>query len=224
MKLIRLLLITSLLLNLAGGAIYLKRRFYPTQANQPRWQETPTYRGRTDVIAASLRAAPSAVVFLGDSVTAWGNWPNAVNAGIEGDEVKDVAARAGDVAAAQPARVFLMAGINDLMHDKTPEAVAAEYRLLVSGILAKSPATRLIVQSILPVRESLLAKFPTGINERIRQTNRLLSALPQVVFVDLHSKFTDSNGSLDSRLTFDGLHLNSSGYQLWRECLIKQGL
>jgi lysophospholipase L1-like esterase len=39
-------------------------------------------------------------------------------------------------------------------------------------------------------------------------------------YVDLHALMADAHGDLDARYTIDGVHLNGSGYQVWRAALL----
>ena len=62
----------------------------------------------------------SAIIFLGNSITAGGEWsellnnPNIINRGIPGDHCDGMRERLDEVLRHRPSKIFLMAGINDL--------------------------------------------------------------------------------------------------------------
>ncbi len=56
-------------------------------------------------------------------------------------------------------------------------------------------------------------------NSHIRDLNQQLAEIAEiegVIYLDLHSKFTDINGDLLPHLSTDGLHLSHQGYQVWK--------
>jgi lysophospholipase L1-like esterase len=224
MKTTRLVLVASLLLNLVGSSLYVRQRLKASAATSPaptRWQETLTYKGRMSLIAANLRAHPSSTVYLGDSLTAWANLPDGVNAGIEGDEISDIRARIDSIITSQPSRIFLMIGANDATRGHSIEAMTADYRALVSDIRSALPATTLILQSILPVTPRLLG-YATDAPGKILAVNREIAEIAKesgAVFLDLYPAFALPDGTLNGAFTLDGIHLNANGCRHWRESL-----
>ena len=74
------------------------------------------------------------------------------------------------------------------------------------------------MNALFPVDEDL--DFAVGTNSKIRQVNeslaRLVGRYPNVVFIDNRRQFIDSEGQLRSDYHIgDGLHLNTSGYEVW---------
>ena len=51
----------------------------------------------------------------------------------------------------------------------------------------------------------------TTINAQLRRYGDKLG----YTFVDLYPEFLNGDGQLDSKLTYDGLHLNYAGYEKW---------
>ena len=106
---------------------------------------------------AALPVHRSSIVFLGDSITDYGDWsewlgnPRVINRGISGDRAEWMLDRLDPIVAGQPAKLFLMIGTNDLAAGATPDAVAANICKVVDRILAESPRTKLYVQSVFPV-------------------------------------------------------------------------
>ncbi len=204
---------------------------YPTSTQQINYLSTPEhYRDRI----ATFKKAPLTrkdIVFIGDSITeGGGNWsnrlgqPSVVNRGIGGDVTDGVLARLGEIRHFKPRAVFLMIGFNDVnnihfsreeVRITSPKYTAKNILRIIEIISSGSPETQIIVQSILPCRNST-------INELIRTVNAIVadaSAHANFRFVDLYSHFTDHTGRLKTTLldanAFGDGHLNEKGYQHW---------
>ncbi len=176
----------------------------------------------------------SSIIFLGDSITDIGEWSelfgnNTIkNRGISTDNTFGVLARLDETIASKPSKVFLMIGINDLAK-KTPDAIILKnIQRIADQIKQLSPNTTLIIQSILPTNNSF-TEF-AGYQHKdahIIWLNNQLSLFcinRHLIFVDLYTLFKDKNGKLNKRYTYDGLHLNGEGYQLWKATLLKKKL
>ncbi|HCN13305.1 GDSL-type esterase/lipase family protein [Alistipes sp.] len=179
-------------------------------------------------------ALPSgAVVFLGNSITEQGWWnvlfrdPKVVNRGIGGDNTFGMLDRLPGILAAQPSKIFLMAGINDITGGQSTETIAANIARMADMVHAEAPACRLYVQSVLPVSTKRLAyPYMKGHNARVAPLNERLRALCAergwCTFVDLVPLVSDADGELRKELTKDGIHLQPAAYMLWRDHLRKQ--
>jgi hypothetical protein len=62
----------------------------------------------------------------------------------------------------------------------------------------------------------------------IRNTNRLLAIRyagnPQVIYLDIGTRFLTADGSLPASVMPDGTHPSDAGYQLWASALIEAGV
>ncbi len=89
-------------------------------------------------------------------------------------------------------------------------------------IYRETPETWRYLQSLLPVNETHLFS-DDGINVNIYKLNNRLSEYcmdePMLNFINLHSDFLGSGGQMDSKYTYDGLHLSLDGYLLWAELI-----
>src|SRR5262249_30423801 len=105
-----------------------------------------------------LRGQPADIVMLGDSLTHFGEWgelldrPRVANRGVGMDTTRDVLDRIDAVTALRPRVLFLMIGINDLLDGSRAPDVAARTEHIVAAIHATSPSTRIVIESVLPVR------------------------------------------------------------------------
>lgn len=164
------------------------------------------------------------VVMLGDSLTAGGDWRRAFpgaeirNRGIGGDTWAGVWGRLDAVAALDPAQIFLMIGINDLLRGAPPEEIVAGHLRIWEELAAKLPTAALRVQSLLPYLEEALPGLPSNldiiwINGRLAEE----AAKRSLEFIDLFSLMADPDQQLALEYTSDGLHLTPAAYQLWAE-------
>ena len=173
------------------------------------------------------------IIFLGNSITDIGEWAEiwqnlkVKNRGISGDNTFGVLARLDEVLSSKPAKIFLMIGINDIAKGTPDSIIISNYKKIWDRIKAASPKTKLIVQSLLPTNADFTEfKRHQGKDDHIRKVNAALRQWCEnmgVAYVDLYSKFLDSDGKLDKRYTNDGLHINGYGYLLWKQILIEKG-
>ena len=165
------------------------------------------------------------IVFLGNSITDGGEFhelfgmDNIKNRGIRSDLITGVEKRIGQITAGSPKKIFLLIGINDISHGHSAETLGTRYERLVRKIREESPRTRLYLQSVMPVNNSLKRyKNLQGKEKTIRELNAIIEKIASendAVYVDLWPFLADSNGNLDLGLTNDGLHLNGRGYRVW---------
>ncbi|NOR14856.1 MAG: sialate O-acetylesterase [Candidatus Aminicenantes bacterium] len=170
------------------------------------------------------------IIFLGDSITDGCNWsemfedPKIKNRGISGDITQGILDRLDEVVEANPAKVFLMIGINDLAMGKSPEEIVDNTKKIVSTILKLSPETQIYLESLLPVNPDY-PQFPNHADktQEVLAINRVLQRMAQefdLKYVDLHSKFVVGENKLNPEYTNDGLHLTGAGYRVWKQAVV----
>ncbi|MCX6222117.1 MAG: GDSL-type esterase/lipase family protein [Bacteroidia bacterium] len=185
-----------------------------------------TYYDQRKSLFEILPDTKNEIIFLGNSITDGSEWSEllgnqrAKNRGISGDTSEGVLFRLYQVTRAQPAKVFLLIGINDLAKNISPDTVYVNICKIVSTIRAKSPKTKVYVQSILPVNNT----FKTFANHtsrtpQVKELNeRLRTICPRLdaTYVDLFSELKNPNDDLlNPMYTNDGLHLLGEGYKAW---------
>lgn len=175
------------------------------------------------------------IVFLGNSITEMGKWKDllndttVLNRGISGDITFGVLDRLNDVIRRKPSKVFILIGINDIGKDIPDAVIADNIRKIVMRLQQGTPSTKIYVESIMPVNPDI-PNFPQHYNKQahILATNKLIKKVTEelhVPYVNIHGIFTDKQGRLDAKYTFEGLHLapNRGGYQKWIAYLKKLG-
>jgi lysophospholipase L1-like esterase len=185
-----------------------------------------TYYDQRKSLFEILPDTKNEIIFLGNSITDGSEWcellgnPRAKNRGISGDTSEGVLFRLYQVTRVQPAKVFLLIGINDLSKNISPDTVYVNICKIVSTIRTKSPKTKVYVQSILPVNNTFktfanhTSRTPQvkDLNERLRTICPRLGA----TYVDLFSELKNPNDDLlNPMYTNDGLHLLGEGYKAW---------
>ncbi|MFN9692588.1 MAG: GDSL-type esterase/lipase family protein [Synechococcaceae cyanobacterium] len=189
-------------------------------AGAPAGQQPPL-APRQPHAAPARERRPLRVTFLGDSITAAGDWqrrfPDALhtNAGRSGDTTLDLLARLGPVRAGRPQMVLLMVGINDLLRGGREQAVA-ERIALIRQLLADQRRVRVIQQSTLSCEAS---RCGAAMVARVRRLNRVLRAgVAAGDFLDVDAVLSDATG-LKPMYSLDGLHLTPAAYSRWQELL-----
>jgi lysophospholipase L1-like esterase len=179
------------------------------------------YQQRADFFAAQP-VSSSDIFFLGDSLTAGGNWDELFpglpikNRGINADTTTGLLARMDPVTHGKPAAIFILIGTNDLpwyvhRHD---ELILGTYLDILEKIQKDSPETKVFVESILP-RDHFYSKRVKGLNPRLKE----LAESHGCTFIDLYPHFANGKGDLRADFNNDHLHLLAVGYQCWKEIL-----
>ncbi|BAY82447.1 lipolytic enzyme, G-D-S-L [Calothrix parasitica NIES-267] len=172
-------------------------------------------------------------IMAGDSLSLWfpsellPNNKTWLNQGISGEKTAGLLKRLNLFDKTTPESIFVMIGINDLIAGVNDETILENQRQILNYLREQHPKAKIVVQSILPHqgeqatwegKEKLLA-IP---NSRIRNLNqqlRTIAAKEDVKYLNLYPLFANKQGSLRSKFTTDGLHLNPNGYLVWSSAL-----
>ena len=158
----------------------------------------------------------SDIVFIGDSLTANGNFQKAFpntsvcNLGCYGDRIVNVRSRISTVSSLRPSKVFIACGVNSLAC-RNLKTCKYQYSMLINECKKTVPNTEIFVCSVLPTAN---AKNPYCSNSKIRSFNNFLKKLSKkhnLQFIDLYSAY-EQNGYLPNKYTNDGLHLTPDSY------------
>ena len=169
------------------------------------------------------------IIMLGDSITAGGNWEklltgyNVANYGIPGDTTDGILLRLEEIYLANPKKVFIMIGTNDIAFinpnfNYTIITVFNNYKEIVNSL--RKNGIEVIIQSTLNV----LSENTGRSNDEINKLNNLLKIYcleNDIKYLDINSVLT-KDGLLQKQYTNDGLHLNKRGYEQWKLLLIKE--
>lgn len=181
-------------------------------------------------IFRSIPNTDQKVVMLGNSITnnCWWNEllekdaTEIINRGISGDTILGILDRLDEVADENPARICLLAGVNDMLEDAqvAKEEVWRRYEMLLTAIREKMPQVDLTISTTIPLNP--MTKFYPGVNEKVAYLNSQLKANAQKYgysLVEVAPILSDKNNDLSSKHTCDGIHLLPSAYHMWKELL-----
>lgn len=122
---------------------------------------------------------------------------------------------------AQPCVIVLSFGLNGITrwsHD--PEAFLRNYRVLIEGIFARSPNTKMILQSVYPVGENTVFSLSKGeLNQQICNLNthieKLANEYENTEYVNTAALLFDASGALSATFdSGDGIHLTNEAYRM----------
>jgi len=163
----------------------------------------------------------SAIVFLGDSLVAWGDWERllpgrkVVNLGVPGETTAGLRARVDglDRGIWRAPTILVMIGTNDLVAGDLE--FLYQYRRLLETLEEKAPRATRIIHGLFPM------ELPHLADDAIVRTNRLLEKLAcehSARFLDPLPGFT--SGAAGAPLFEpDNIHLTEAGYRAWARML-----
>jgi len=213
----RSLLTTSLLCNVLFLLFFIGKRVYYTNYNYFHPKETVGERWNTFL---TLKSDDKEIVFLGTSVTEGFNVnkefnnPKIKNMGFSGNTTNTILANLQRVIARKPYKIFIEGGINDFRYKLPVDTATNNITRMIKLVKSHSPNTILYIQSAFPTNIKKLNDTIKAYNDR---TEAICKAM-KVRFIDLHNSFL-RYGRIDNSLTLDGIHLNETGYFVWRKNL-----
>ena len=192
-------------------------------------------------VKALIRTQPVDLVFIGDSIThMFGGLPpspvhrgsnvweryygarRAVNLGFGWDRTQNVLWRLenGEFEGLHPKAAVLLIGTNNRTgtqnaRENSPAEIAEGIEAICRSIHARSPATRIVLLSVLPRSPAYFVEPLREVNRRIAQ----LDALGYVTFLDLWPAFAEPDGLPKKELMADTVHPNARGYEVWAQAL-----
>lgn len=162
------------------------------------------------------------VVMLGDSLIEGNDWQAAfpkmslANRGIGGDSTEGMLKRLDTVLKLKPAKVFVMAGINDLSWYGQPVPEVFQRYTKMINTLGQGGAL-VYVQSTLKVGPL----FPSQTNVAVTELNNQLRgycAKGHCRYIDLNPILAPQ-GTLAADYTYDQLHLTATAYEKWAQAI-----
>lgn len=169
-------------------------------------------------------------VFLGDSITEGLKLYDVMDGTTiiaeKGMGLTKVMNHLEEIKAANPQRLFILLGANDLADPvRDAERIANQYVNIYTQLHEALPDCRIYVESMFPVwEEKYKQQYTTSdiTNEKIAQFNELLANKMEgqgVYFVDVAPSMRDENGELYHDMTTDGMHLKKAYYGYWLNVL-----
>ena len=130
---------------------------------------------------------------------------------------------------AQPRVMVLSFGLNGITRwNRDPEAFVRNYRVLIEGILSRSPNTKILLQSVYPVGETPAFGIPKEeVNRQIVKLNARVSELADtyknVEYINTAAFLCDANEALNAAYdSGDGIHLTNGAYEILLQFLCQR--
>ena len=170
-------------------------------------------------------------LFVGDSITArydldkYYNGMPVVNSGVSSNKTTDILNDMNNrIYKYNPSKVILLIGTNDYSRLSNSDTVK-NIGKIIDGIKDNREYADIYVQSIYPVNKEI-SKSTVGDrnNEDISEMNSDIKKLckeKSVSYINMYDLLVDDDGNLDDDYTKDGLHLDSDGYEVVTEEIMK---
>jgi lysophospholipase L1-like esterase len=188
---------------------------------KPDWyyKVNPFWKAEKEMFEA-LPNEPGEIIFFGNSLTAGCEWaelfnnPKVRNRGIGGDTADGLLERVNEVTVSKPSKVFIEVGINDLYMKFLISDIIKNYSSILENIKMNSAETQIYIQSLLPLYNHTAITTDSIIvfNNELKRIAEKYNA----TYLNLFDSFADEKGDMKKELSFDGVHLTSQGYLLWK--------
>ena len=124
------------------------------------------------------------------------------------------------LAAAQPAKLYILIGTNALVQPGNDDSFLAYYGKMLDDLRTALPDTTFYVQSVLTAtQEKVSDSLPCLAPDRLAAINAAIQQLCAergCYYLDLNAEFADDAGYLQTDFSQpDGVHLTVSGYSKW---------
>lgn len=161
------------------------------------------------------------VVFIGDSITDWAEWEDLfpalkiANRGIAGDRTDGVLKRMDSIYSTNAKKAFIMIGLNDISAGTEVNDVVENYKSIISNLVAHGMQTYVQSTILAGTQKAELNKNIMALNDHLK---KMADNNKSFTYIDLNAGLT--RGSvLNSRYSRDDIHLNGSGYAVWKDMI-----
>jgi lysophospholipase L1-like esterase len=124
----------------------------------------------------------------------------------------------------KPKNIVLLIGTNDIGVGVDVELINQYIDNIIIKTKSALPNVNFVLLAVYPVNRKVSKSVGRRFNEKIANLNKLLvetAKRQNVKFVDMTDKLSDSQGNLDVKYTFDGLHINAQAFELVTQALLK---
>jgi lysophospholipase L1-like esterase len=162
------------------------------------------------------QSSRESIVFVGDSITAAGDWQDwfpEYSVTVEatpGAATDRLSERLPAIIELQPETLAILIGANDFGQSRSVEYVVRSIEYFLATVRQGVPGSRTLVQSILPRGREYAADIQDA-NRHLRQYAQNVNAQ----YLDLWASMATEDGELRAEFTTDRLHLTPEGYEAW---------
>lgn len=195
------------------------------------WANLEKYREANKAVLQ--QKDPERIVFMGNSITEfWSSTDTSffankhyVNRGISGQTTPQMLIRfRPDVINLNPAKVVILAGINDIAGNTGPATIEEIAGNIFSmAEMAVANGIKPVICSVLPAADFY---WNPGMEPapKVIALNKLLKAYcerEKIQYVDYYSAMVDDKGGLKAAYGDDGVHPNLAGYKVMGDILVR---
>ena len=165
------------------------------------------------------------IVFLGDSEIEiydlnkyYPNYP-VINSGVSGNTTRDILNNIHNrLYVYNPSKVIILIGTNDTYFGIEKEETITNINKIINEIKTNLPNTKIYLESIYPCNNSDNPKINHEMvgnrtNEFLSSINNQIKDIDGVTYINVYDHLI-LNGLLNINYTYDGLHPNSTGYDV----------
>ncbi|MBO5715942.1 MAG: hypothetical protein J6S23_06075 [Clostridia bacterium] len=174
------------------------------------------------------------IVFIGDSITDLYPLDDyyadldlaCYNRGIGGDTTQGVIDRLQvSIFDLKPSKIVLMIGTNDVNGGIPNDKIISNYKKILEEIKINQPLVELYFMSVIPQNKILKQSSGIDVTKNNKTINKINTEIEKLceeyghTYIDLYPALLDENGYLRADCSDDGLHLNSTGFEIWTSLL-----
>ena len=192
---------------------------------EPGWYTNATYFDEKNGLYEEMPIYPNNIVLVGDDYIDRGLWnefygdTTLKNRGITYDATEHVLYRIGKIAAQHPAKIFVSAGYNDLLHGTSVDTVTANLRAIFDRIAKASPKTKCYYLNIVLTPD--LNAEQTAAGQAVNQAALELSRNGKFEVIDIDAALRE--GIASGAYSWDeGKYLNGAGYETLAQAIERQ--
>lgn len=189
----------------------------------PSWFTNENYYIEKNTLYQELPITDKNIVMVGDDYIDRAEWAlffgnnNILNRGIALDGAEHVRCRIGQIAAQKPAKIFVSAGMRDILHGTPANEVIKLVKEIMSIAVKASPTSALYYISTLPtgnMNEEQLAAVAQVNSEISKESEK-----GKFSYIDAATPLTGEAGALKEPYSWNGINLNGAGYELYAKAL-----
>ena len=192
---------------------------------KPEWFTNTAYFEEKNGMYEEMPIFPENIVFVGDDYIDRGIWnefygdTTIKNRGITYDATEHVMYRISKIAAGKPAKIFVSAGLNDLLHGTEADVVAANVQKIFKEIARISPKTQAYWLNI--VLSPVLSDAQKAEGEKVNQAVAAAAKNGKFEVIDVNDAL--KAGLADGTFSWDGgKYLNGAGYKAYAAAMESQ--
>jgi lysophospholipase L1-like esterase len=199
----------------------------PAQNDTLLYKKNPNYDLQIDLYEI-YKTKQADIVMLGNSLTHGANWNellgrnSVVERGIPSDVLEGFLHRMQYVYTLKPKICFILGGLNDIYNWIPVEEIYYNYIRIVEGLRRRN--IKPVIQSTLYAGKDWgkdwggTPEINAGRNKEVMKLNKLLKDYAKrnnIDFIDLTDEMSTPDNFMRPDLTWDGVHLNAKGFNIW---------